>query len=429
MSTADRGSLERAFRDVGARQSGFGSWLGPRNRYLTKTTLRTNDKTSPQIYRQLVQYIAASAPLHAADSARYLGRSLFCHAINDTHAARHFAYYAELRAAMSILASEGVGVFDTRHYVVTGPAKLETVRDRGTHKYVWEALEEWSRGGRAETLVKRVVRLNGRPLDVLLGKAFPGMSLHVAASWFATWGLDLHILSDDQKNRNTSSYRPMMLQRDDAHSPSQASRDLRALWEAFEPAPASSFRRLDDHLVRLAFEQQAKKVARRRTKGYEKLAHDVATASGAFGPEEELLAEFLVRGNESTAKDLRLIAAARENQDKRTEWVGHFSMISRAALLLRFALGATVLLITDSGLQLSAFQHWLKTWAIRSSVSASERSPSDTLALWEDVNVALDDVQQCDPGVITFAEMLAKVSTSIVLLGECERIALWALAG
>ena len=120
---ASRKSVEEVLPQL-KRYFKLNKWLGNNNRYLVNVTKLLFEDTQPGRaikHRHLAQYIAASAPLHCADGWSLLGRSIDCHSRGDTDAARHFAYYAELRAAMSLLAVEGVGIFSDRHFVVRTP--------------------------------------------------------------------------------------------------------------------------------------------------------------------------------------------------------------------------------------------------------------------------------------------------------------------
>src|SRR5688572_29446428 len=80
-------------------------WVGATNRYLANTTktieaeLRAGQAQAPQ---QLAQYVAASTLLHCADGWSYLGKSIISLLRGDPHRALHLAYYAELRAAISL---------------------------------------------------------------------------------------------------------------------------------------------------------------------------------------------------------------------------------------------------------------------------------------------------------------------------------------
>jgi len=428
---ADRARLQVAFRRVAAQQLQTGAWLGARNWYLRKTKTRTDAGLAHQRERQLADYIAASVLLHAVDSARYLGRSLYCKAINDTHAVRHFAYYAELRAAMSILASEGIGVFNKWHYAVKSDGALARTSNISTHQYAWAALSAWSRDQRAADLIARIAGPIGGRLDTLLQTAFPGMGLgSIAASWFETWGLDLAILADEQTWRNLSSYRPTMLLSEIDRSPTEVVRELVDFWKAFEPSAASRFGALDNQLLRLAFEQQAKAAGvPKRSRRYRHVAQAVASAGWA-GHQEAWFFEFLTRTNPATSADLHLISAAREKPQQRREYVSNYSMICRAAILLRIALGSAALLVADSGTPAATLRSWLDNLAIRSAIPAMPVNGSDVVdELWDGIMGAVDVFGQLDPPLPSFADMIARAAEPIILVGQCERIAIWSLTG
>src|ERR1700722_668599 len=96
---------------AGLRRFTRGSmWIGKNNRYSTDTIGKIkNDVRSNRInVRNLSQYIVASCLLHSTDGWSYLGKAILALMRGDPHRSRHLAYYAELRAAMSILASEGI---------------------------------------------------------------------------------------------------------------------------------------------------------------------------------------------------------------------------------------------------------------------------------------------------------------------------------
>src|SRR5579864_6000473 len=138
-------------------------WVGAGNRYRENTTERIYADIQPGRslnHFHLTQYIAASAPLHCADGWSLLGRAIDCHARRDHDSARHFAYYAELRAAVSLLAAEGVAIFRSSHYVVE---RLKRCGRFGgpTHKVTWQALEYWAELKRSSDLIGNSIRVNG----------------------------------------------------------------------------------------------------------------------------------------------------------------------------------------------------------------------------------------------------------------------------
>jgi len=66
----------------------------------------------------LSDYLALSCPLHALDGWRYLSAALVSLLNGARTEALHLAYYAELRAALSILAGSGIAVLNNKHYAI-----------------------------------------------------------------------------------------------------------------------------------------------------------------------------------------------------------------------------------------------------------------------------------------------------------------------
>jgi hypothetical protein len=153
-------------------------WVGTKNAYgrnTVKALWRHTQPGSSIKSKHLSQYIAASAPLHCADGWGFLGRAMEAHAHGDRETSIHLAYYAELRAAMSLLASEGIGIFDDRHFVVKSDGNCEYIgtmpmraRWRGhlrTHNVVWLALEHWAELKRSVEILAEFIQPNGIPLE------------------------------------------------------------------------------------------------------------------------------------------------------------------------------------------------------------------------------------------------------------------------
>ena len=94
-------------------------WVSSTNRYIVKTIpkLKRHNLNDVNHNRDLASYIAVSAILHCFDGWIYLGNAISALSSGDAHTSHHLAYYAELRAAMSLLAGEGIGVFSNKHYV------------------------------------------------------------------------------------------------------------------------------------------------------------------------------------------------------------------------------------------------------------------------------------------------------------------------
>lgn len=125
-----------------------GKWIASTNRYLgnCSDSIYQDLNRGTLNHSDLAQYIAASVALHCADGWSYLGRALECHACGDGEAASHLAYYAELRAAMSLLAAEGQGIFNTQHIIVDSHRNCRPISRLhfGTHEVAWFAFKTWA---------------------------------------------------------------------------------------------------------------------------------------------------------------------------------------------------------------------------------------------------------------------------------------------
>ena len=176
-------------------------WLSSHNPYRKDCISQIKNDIKPGkglSHTHLSEYVAASAIIHCFDGWSYLGRALESEMYGNPDTARHLGYYAELRAAMSVLASEGIGVFRDRHILVTGSHKCDLLNGMGqTHDFVWNALEIWANSNAGTDAVFRSIHPGGLPLSEWLGQ-FPAGHTFVADEWLRQWGLDLSRLTDDR---------------------------------------------------------------------------------------------------------------------------------------------------------------------------------------------------------------------------------------
>ena len=130
----------------------------------TTTTIEDHFRTNSINSIDLCKYVAASIPTHCMDGWGLLGRAIHCVVRGDTNTARHLAYYAELRAAMSLLASAGIGVLNNTHVVIDNNGQAHEFPDHpdrcGTHVFTWLALENWSSTQQAANLLGEIITVN-----------------------------------------------------------------------------------------------------------------------------------------------------------------------------------------------------------------------------------------------------------------------------
>lgn len=179
-------------------QGSYARFAGTSRAFGDPLLLPTEPETTPAA-------LAAEALVHLTEGWRFLAASLSSLLCNAPAQAVHFAYYAELRAAISLLSSHGMRVSNRKNSYLgpTGDPKIPTWKKLPTHEVVWTLWEAWARTSSAETLL----------LDQL--KILPSVSLgdlkacvgQIATNPALTrWALDL-AMGNEHTARNEASYR------------------------------------------------------------------------------------------------------------------------------------------------------------------------------------------------------------------------------
>ena len=161
-------------------------WLTTSHRYNNDVvqTLTADVQQNTIDGQELGEYIASSVPLHLADGWNYLSRAFDASSRGDRGSTYHLAYYAELRAAMSLLAAEGIGIFNSRHIALNDKFQT-TVYHSNTHEATWAVLSSWSKEqDKAEALLRSISieTVNLSDWLRLVGVAVPARQF-VAKEW------------------------------------------------------------------------------------------------------------------------------------------------------------------------------------------------------------------------------------------------------
>ena len=413
-----------------------GRWLGPQNPYRTDTiaAIRRHTQAGGCLQHQdLIEYIAVSAIHHCFDGWSYLGRALQAEMACDPDAARHLGYYAELRAAMGLLASEGIGVFNNTHFVVCSEGKCHPVRRAGgTHQFVWEALEVWA-NAKAKDVLLRVVILSGVPLSDWLSQFRSGGVQWLAADWLKSWGLDLKRYTEDRDARNTSSYQPTALVSSGPRPIDKIMSTVVQLWNGCEPTGSAAFHGLDRWLLRFILETVFRtshgKSAQEARENYLNRVDTMLEGVGLSDVARGDIRRFLDPSETRSSSEILADASSKLT----AEHVDHSKqLLARATLLLRFATGCTrELLVEASTSPQGMLRFWWSQPRVRRGLWPTEDSPSTFSDLWEDVSEALDGVDRWmnDPTSRNCAYDLwtKKRAADAAILSTTERICLWGL--
>lgn len=390
---ASRSAVQTYFTNLVAA-GGDACWIDAANRYRkTATQTYADDVATASVHDpSLIAYIAASAPAHLIDGWSYLARATEAIVRGDLNTALHLAYYAELRAAMSLLACEGIGVFNNRHPIVEPSGTSTTAVQKmmlwqktkfvkgnaGTHVAVWPLLSHWSSLKRASDLINGLVAPDGFSLHHWLDAlAIPRPVRAISKGWFRSWGIDLSKLNDDHESRNMVSYRPSEFRLPAAPTAQRTIEFVSDLWALFEPTAGGRFPRVEKELLRKIVQESGQAV-------------DVAALHARLGIapiSAASWAKFLASPQES----LPLTLADQSSDVESTDC--SLQVMSRAALLLFLATGSTRKHLVDAGYSPQTLEFfWRRLCEVRIAGPAASL-PDDPIDIWQDIEDHIKDAQ------------------------------------
>ncbi|HYX71495.1 MAG TPA: hypothetical protein VE732_01885, partial [Nitrososphaera sp.] len=265
---------------------------------------------------------------------------------------------------MSLLAAQGIGIFEDRHFVVTPGGKCEPIGKLGkkggsdlkTHNVAWQALEYWAGLTRSADLFRNIVQPSGIPLGTWLDAFGAGsLSRPIGMRWLKTWGVDLKRLSKgvDRDARNQASYRPTYFDQGNALGVLDCSGFIRNLWRLLEPTQPSKFDAMDRHLLRLTLRQAFNALP--KTRKYEDRVSAMLNTIFPDGVLVETWLRFLT-GITEPEDPLLITEAASKSASNNPRY--HLQILSRAALLLRVATGACLKLLRSGPSGHSELEFW-----------------------------------------------------------------------
>ncbi|MEE4374650.1 hypothetical protein V2J67_20015 [Pseudomonas alliivorans] len=147
--------------------------------------------------------LAAEQVFHMVEGWRYASAAVGAFLNNSHQTSLHFAYYAELRAALSLLSWSGIRVKQDAHYYVNHLGVRQIVKSSPTHKAVWGLWQHWTARPDAKSLFEDQIKLT---TEVPLSEVLKGLQYVKPTKTIQGWGVDLAKVSDDHTARNISSY-------------------------------------------------------------------------------------------------------------------------------------------------------------------------------------------------------------------------------
>lgn len=291
--------------------------------------------------------LAVDALVHLTEGWRFLSAALSSVLGNAPAQATHFAYYAELRAAISLLSSHGMRVSNGKnsYLELNGASKIPSWHKLPTHKVVWKLWEAWAATSSADTLLltqlKVLPSVTIRDLKTSVGRVTTNRTL-------TRWALDLS-MGKEHEARNEASYETPTAR--SSLQPMQASdfEFVRDLWALAEPTGFGL--KFEQELVRYLIDTELNDAAgtdaNKRADWRRRLVGDLERATGT--PRETLEAFFY---DDSPPSPIFEFAFDTD--------IKPLNMVARAFFLLRLAnLVPNAAMVTYPS---TLAKGWLKDW-------------------------------------------------------------------
>ncbi len=356
-------------------------------------------------------YLSSSSLLHSMDGWVYLSHAIESLLKGDSGIAIHLAYYAELRATMSFLATEGVGVFSHQHFclnnsngIIKNPQVIINGKSisSGTHQFTWDAIEKWTsstvKPSSSELL--KIFSVYGKNFEEW-ALAFPysasGNGIQIIKKWLKNWNFDVNFFKDDRDMRNQVSYRPQRLTNSgNPFSLNSTISNLGSFWKLLEPNQSNRFQLLDKYLLRMFLQElyNSLSVNVQSSNTLEDLIIDTINNLGLN--HDQSLINFLKDINPITN---RLFVDARNNaMDPASRSLNAFSVIARATLMLRLSTGNVSLIYKTAGITKSELDFLWEEIGVENGFWEVGNVPHDLDQLWDDIKDYIDDT-------VTLAEL------------------------
>lgn len=370
------------------------------------------------------QVLAVTGPNHCIDGWSFLARSMGAMFSGDLHAARHMAYYAQLRAAMASLAVSGIGIFNGINFIIdaSGTCKrLEgpgTAKGLATHKVVWKALELWATLPTSRDMILSAIAIGGVSFLELLRYIGISPSLLSLSSAIDQWGYDLSRGKDEHRDRNISSYAPHFLNNIEKIDENMVSY-LAGIWKSFQPDGMGSFPAIDKYLLR-----QVLWDIHSATEPDKKIGDaSSVVVRGMNSFPEAVKGIFPLEFLSNVADEHVIIKKARDV----SEISSADSMVARACILLRIATALTRRHLIKSGIEDLHIRPWIDRLGRQRGFW---RLPRDILATetWIDVEDVLEAVESLiERPDLTCFEQNETIPNGLPTITQAERIGMWGL--
>ncbi|MBT9395344.1 hypothetical protein KLP40_19410 [Hymenobacter sp. NST-14] len=383
---------------------------------------------------QLSSYLAASTLLDCFDAWSYLSAATSQLLAGNRSLSVHLAYYAELRATKSILASEGIGSFSKHNLSVTSTAGIGYF-EKATHTFLWHALESWIKNPKGAMNLLDSFSFYGRTFTDWMsstGRVTPLEAQKLVRSWLRTWSMDLKVFGHDHESRNSVSYQSGSMKNFALPLDFAPTLDfISSSWESVLPSAVDAFSIIDKYLLRLLFKE---------LRNYLKVIHKgssipsikelVTTASENIGGVPENIYRFLYSKNADLANLPVLDEAAKSVDVPFLYSSSPLPVISRALLMLRISTGVAINLLKSATISASDLSFWTHT-ICNDLGYVNGPLPGSLRELDSDILYTLEYIKEWvenNIGNITLNKFNVDMPNEARILSQLQRVGLWNLA-
>lgn len=348
----------------------------------------------------LAKCLAAEQIAHLVEGWRYCAAAFHATLVNATDNAQHFAYYAELRAALSLFAGSGIRIKWHDGYCLDEQGTRHPLEKKNTHELVWNLWPLWAKRNDAIALLKQQITLGP---GVAIGDfevSLIGLGLNQSLEG---WGYDLLPVEQDRYARNAASYEAFWAARPLTRMAQGEINLLSDLWTLLLPEDGARWRfdiELICYLVRRALStlkqsrsdhdpedgEVAGNPAPMLTHEDADLQQIVSAVSARTGADADHLMRVLTNGS--------IVNPFTRAEEKSSEVA---NMLCRAVFLLRLATLSVNERLPRPG---SAAKSWITNWLEYAGLKDTELEV-DFADLAEDWRLALEDFSLQGPLPLT----------------------------
>ena len=319
---------------------------------------------------------------------------------------------------MSLLASEGVGVFDRCHVAITCSFDSYYLKGKGTHRVTWELIDSWANDLRRVATLLTAVKVESRMIDDWFDEANIAQSVQhlVARDWLESWSVDIGNFEVDHRFRNHASYRPSTISPSSmvaVDTTTEVIDPLIQTWDALEPSSEAGGAAIDRVLLFRAFA----------------LAHNQPSANSdtwiALVDRLQGVASASLQAQlkDQATKDNYILKWADCSSDPPPTQ----AVLARATLLLRIANGVCAQRLEIAQVTKKDLLFWWTRFGENGGLWLSGAEPDSFADLWGEVDYALDDVEEA-LGLIHPPKPMATIIPIFgrnVALTQFSRVPLW----